>query len=56
MDFTHSSVFLGDPKIEYDTGNKLIEVTQIMRLVLRALIIMANYSGYCAFKYLNRNM
>jgi hypothetical protein len=40
MDYSHSSVFLGDPKIEYDTGNKFILVTQIMRLVLRALIII----------------
>lgn len=25
MDFSHSSVFIGDPKIEYDTGNGIIE-------------------------------
>jgi len=25
MDYSHSSVFIGDPKIEYDTGNIFIE-------------------------------
>lgn len=24
MDFVHSSIFIGDPKIEYDTGNRFI--------------------------------
>lgn len=25
MDFNHSSIFLGDPKIEYDTGKRFVE-------------------------------
>ena len=25
MDYNHGSVFIGDPKIEYDTGNGFIE-------------------------------
>jgi len=32
MDLTHGSVFLGDPKIEYDTGTKIYLVRQISKL------------------------
>lgn len=30
MDYSHSSVFIGDPKIEYDTG-EFIEYVLVMR-------------------------
>lgn len=26
MDYSHSSVFIGDPKIEYDTGNEFVNI------------------------------
>lgn len=26
MDYNHSSIFLGDPKIEYDSGNEFINI------------------------------
>lgn len=33
MDFIHSSVFIGDPKIEYDTGNRFIIYLLIIKIV-----------------------
>lgn len=33
MDYSHSSVFIGDPKIEYDTGNGLIEYVLIPKIM-----------------------
>jgi len=36
MDYSHSSVFIGDPKIEYDTGNIFIETSN--RFIEYALV------------------
>lgn len=33
MDFAHSSPFIGDPKIEYDTGNGFIKYVLIAKIV-----------------------
>lgn len=56
MDYSHSSVFIGDPKIEYDTGNGFVEyvlVTKIaviylyaIRLIVHILISDCNFIIY----------
>lgn len=34
MDYNHSSVFIGDPKVEYDTGNGFIEYVLVTKINL----------------------
>lgn len=34
MDYSHSSVFIGDPKIEYDTGNGFIEYILVTKIAI----------------------
>lgn len=29
MDFVHGSVYMGDPKIEYDTGKEFLEIVLV---------------------------
>ncbi|XP_019888350.1 L-lactate dehydrogenase [Ooceraea biroi] len=40
MDYSHSSTFIGDPKIEYDTGNKFIKYKKMSKHALSAFVIL----------------